>query len=412
MPAAAVHSQEPSESFAIEELNTHDAAILNRLLEELRGDLSTNESARVRVFEAVSPSVAFISTSLVHPSGQHSFPAGAGSGFVWDAEGHIVTNYHVIAGRPSGRRGNAFPRKVMLKLPAHESSVEATVVGHEADKDVAVLKIDPAALPAPLKPVTLALSSSLKVGQSVLAIGAPFGLDWSLSSGIVSALGRDIEGVGGRPIKDCIQTDAAINPGNSGGPLLDSRGNLIGMNTMIYAPAGLGGNVGVGFAVPSDTLHRVVTQLITHGSAYRPSLGVSILPDQVRLAFSRQLQRPLEGSLIAEVVPGGPAEALELAPCGPGPRGAITLGDMITGVDGVRVRSNEDLLCAIEEAEAGVPLSLTLMRGCDPERVEEVAITPVRKQALVATLDQMDAADHQRAPPTPSPKGLWWGRAE
>lgn len=392
---------------------------MTRLLDLLHdnGDLSTNEAARVRVFQDVSPSVAHISTALVQPMrDKRSFdmPVGAGSGFVWDDLGHVVTNYHVIAGRPSGRRGSAIGppnKKVMVKLPGHEEAVEASVVGHEADKDLAVLKIDPATLAAPLVPVQVASSAELKVGQSVLAIGAPFGLDWTLTSGIVSALGRDIDGAGGRPIKDCIQTDAAINPGNSGGPLLDSQGRLVGVNTMIYAPAGLGGNVGIGFAVPSDTVSRIVTQLITHGSHARPSLGVSVLPDQLRRHYARLLRRELEGAIIAEVVPGGPADALALTPwIGPDTHGGVTLGDMITGFNGAPVKSNEDLMCMVEEAKPDEPISLTVMRGCDPDRVEQVLITPVRRQTLMATLDEMDAADSRRGPPMPQPKGMWWGR--
>merc|ERR1712005_879 len=171
----------------------------------------------------------------------------------------------------------------------------------EADKDLAVLKIDPAACPVPLRPVAVAKSAELKVGQSVLAIGAPFGLDWTLTTGIVSALGRDIEGAGGRPIKDCIQTDAAINPGNSGGPLLDSQGRLLGVNTMIVAPGRMGGNVGIGFAVPSDTVTRVVRQIIAHGPNARPSLGISVLSDQVRAQYARVLNREIDGAIIAEV---------------------------------------------------------------------------------------------------------------
>jgi len=417
MPAlASDHRTGVSRSSALDALSPED---MKRLLDLLHGDLSTNETTRVRVFQTVSPSVAHISTALVQPArgnGTFDMPIGAGSGFVWDTDGHIVTNYHVVAGRPSGRRGSAIGppnKKVMVKLPGHEAAVEASVVGHEADKDLAVLKIDPASLPAPLTPVALASSSDLKVGQSVLAIGAPFGLDWTLTSGIVSALGRDIDGAGGRPIRDCIQTDAAINPGNSGGPLLDSQGRLVGINTMIYAPAGLGGNVGIGFAVPSDTVERIVTRLITHGSHARPSLGVSVLPDELRRHYARLLRRDdlEQGAMIVEVVPGGPAEALSLTPWrGPDRHGGVTLGDMITGVNGAAVKSNEDLMCAVEEAQPDEPISLTLMRGCDPARVEEVVITPVRRQALMATLDEMDAADSQRGPPTPHPKGLWWGR--
>jgi len=344
-------------------------------------DMSTSESSRVQVFESVSPSVAFITTRA------NEYPVGAGSGFIWDDDGHLVTNAHVIAGQPSWRRSSR-QRKVMVKLQGQEDSVEATVVGMEADKDIAVLKVEPADLPA-LKPITLTPSASLKVGQSVLAIGAPFGLNSTLTQGIISALGRDIDGAGGRPIRDCIQTDASINPGSSGGPLLDSRGRLVGVNTMIYAPAGLGGNVGVGFAVPSDTVRRVVTQIITHGNNARPSLGVSILPDSIRQAYSRHLERKLEGALIAEVVPGGPAEALDLAPFGVG-GGSHKLGDMITFINGSPVRKNEDLLCAVEEAEADEPIVLTLMRGCDPDRVEDVIVTPVRRQALMASFDEME----------------------
>jgi len=369
-----------------EKIESADRSELLDMLQSSR--LPKSESERVSVFESVSPSVAFISTTLTQQTwtgGTNEVPAGAGSGFVWDEEGHIVTNFHVVNGGPSGRpgRGSSLPRKVMVKLQGQEAAVEATVVGHEADKDLAVLKVDPAALSVPLRPVELAASSNLKVGQSVLAIGAPFGLDWTLTSGIVSALGRDIDGAGGRPIRDCVQTDAAINPGNSGGPLLDSRGKLVGVNTMIYAPGGLGANVGIGFAVPSDTVRRFVNQIITHGPNARPSLGVAVLPDQIRSQYSRHLRRDLDGAIIAEVVPGSPADGLNLAPCGPGPRGGILLGDMITAVNGNPVKKNEDLLCLVEESEPDEPLSLTVMRSCDPDRVEEVMITPVRRKALM-----------------------------
>jgi len=387
----------------IDEMSAEDLKRLLAMLEQHQSsDLSINESARVNVFEAVSPSVAHISTALVPTTHRGAYPVGQGSGFVWDADGHIVTNFHVIAGGPAARGGKtgALPRKVMVKLPGLEASVDATVVGHEADKDLAVLKIDPSALPTALKPISLASSAELKVGQSVLAIGAPFGLDWTLTSGIVSALGRDIDGAGGRPIRDCIQTDAAINPGNSGGPLLDSQGRLVGVNTMIYAPSGLGGNVGIGFAVPSDTVRRFVTRIITHGMNSRPSLGVSVLPDQIREEYSRHLKRTLEGALVAEVVPGSPAEAHDLAPC-IGTPGGIKLGDLITSVNGMPVRRNEDLLCAVEESEHDQPIRLTLMRGCAPDRVEEVVITPVSRQAI---LDMEGLTRSQRGPMAELPK--------
>jgi len=364
--------------------------------EQLRGLLSglpsedglaPSESDRVDVFERVSPSVAYIQTSLVQRTNPFSskvneYPMGAGSGFVWDTEGHIITNFHVVNGGPVGAgRGGSLPRKVKVKLPGCEEQLEATVVGTEPDKDLAVLKVDPSQVKH-LRPLEIGTSASLRVGQNVLAIGNPFGLDWTLTTGIVSALGRDIEGAGGRPIKDCVQTDAAINPGNSGGPLLDSRGRLVGVNTMIYAPGGIGANVGIGFAVPADTVRRVVNQIIQFGQNARPSIGVSVLPDQVRRQYSRSLGRDLEGAVVAEVVPGGPAEGLGLAPTQRQYGGMVMLGDMVIAVNGRRVKENEDLLCAVEEAEQDEPLTLTVMRNCEPSRVEELRITPVQRKAL------------------------------
>lgn len=286
----------------------------------------------------------------------------------------------------------------MVKLRGQEDAVEAQVIGTEADKDLAVLKIDPLSLQSPLQPVKLTSSAELQVGQSVLAIGAPFGLDWTLTSGIVSALGRDIGGAGGRPIRDCVQTDASINPGNSGGPLLDSRGRLVGVNTMIIS-APFGGSVGVGFAVPSDTVERIVQQIITHGPNARPSLGLNVLPDQMRQQYARFVQQEeLAGAMVAGVVPGGPAEELGLTPFALTSDWDVAPGDMITSINGRPIKRNEDLLCMVEEAEVGEPMSLTLMRGCDPARVEEVTVTPVRRQVLMASLEEMEAqASAQRS---------------
>jgi len=339
----------------------------------------------------VSPAVAFIQTSIVQQGafGQQrtEMPMGAGSGFLWDEEGHIVTNYHVVAGEPQvgkmprARNGRSLPRRVMVSLQGLADKVEARVIGTEPDKDLAVLKIDPKALPL-LRPLEIGSSADVRVGQDVLAVGNPFGLDYTLTRGIVSALGREVDGVGGRPIADCIQTDAAINPGNSGGPLLDSRGKLLGVNTMIYSPGGVGGNVGIGFAVPVDTVRRVVNQIIKYGPNARPSIGASLLDDGSRAQYSRSLRRKLEGALLAEVVPGSPADAVGLQPCERS-FGGVALGDMITAVDGKPIAKNEDLLCALEEAEQGQPLRLTVMRACDPRRVEEIDITPVARKALL-----------------------------
>merc|ERR1719378_1202689 len=182
---------------------------------------------------------------------------------------------------------------------------------------------------------------------------------------------------------------------------------------MIYAPMGaMGGNVGIGFAVPSDTVDRVVRQIVDFGPNARPSLGVSVLPDPIRRQYAAFLQRELKGAVIVSVVPDGPAAANGLTPCSPGDLpGGITLGDMITSVNGTPVTRNEDLLCAVEEAEPDQPISLTLMGNCDPERIEEMLITPVRRQALMASLDEMQAeAGAGSFVPTPTPKGMWWGR--
>jgi len=346
--------------------------------------LFRSETDRVDVFERVSPAVAYIQTSIVRPQSQFSlqqnaYPLGAGSGFVWDEHGHVITNYHVVNGGPAGRPGGELPRKVTVKLPGSDEQVDANVVGWEADKDLCVLKIDPAALP--LTPIEVGNSSSLRVGQSVLAIGNPFGLDFTLTTGIVSALGRDVDGAGGRPIKDCIQTDAAINPGNSGGPLLDSRGRLIGMNTMIYAPGGIGANVGIGFAIPVDTVARYVNQIIQYGNNARPSLGVSVLPDQIRKQYALNLRRPLDGAIIAEVVPDSPAATLKLVPC-ERQRAGVLLGDMITAVNGNPVTKNEDLLCAVEESDQDQPITITVQRNCDPAREEELEFVPVQRKSL------------------------------
>jgi len=224
--------------------------------------------------------------------------------------------------------------------------------------------------------VKLASSTGLKVGQSVLAIGAPFGLDHTLTQGIVSALGRDIDGAGGRPIRDCIQTDAAINPGNSGGPLLDSRGKLIGVNTAIYAPGG-GGNVGIGFAIPVDTVRRVVNQII-RGQG-RATLGVNVINDALRGQYAKNLRRRLDGALVHGVLADSPAERAGLRPTRRGRSGEVELGDLIVAVDGTPIRQNEDLLCAVEEAELGDVLELTVMRGCDPARVERIRIMPASR---------------------------------
>ena len=309
-----------------------------------RGDLAADERATIELFERSSPSVVFI-TSLgrraVNFFEMTEVPQGAGSGFVWDRRGHVVTNFHVIKDSDS-----------LVVTLADQSDWKATVVGTEPDKDLAVLRIG--APEAKLPPILVGTSRDLKVGQKVFAIGNPFGLDETLTTGIVSALGRTIESVNGRKIQNVIQTDAAINPGNSGGPLLDSAGRLIGVNTQIASPSGA--SAGIGFAVPSDTVNEVVPQLIAHGRVIRPRLGIS----PAREGIVRQLGVP--GVLIASVAEGSGAAKAGLRGFTRGPDGSILLGDLIVGVSGTTVASYDDLVSALEKQKIGDTVPVRIVR--------------------------------------------------
>ncbi|KAG8086461.1 hypothetical protein GUJ93_ZPchr0010g9975 [Zizania palustris] len=253
--------------------------------------LQADELATVRLFQENTPSVVYITNLAVR---QDAFtldvlevPQGSGSGFVWDKSGHIVTNFHVIRG--------ASDIRVTL---ADQSVYEAQVVGFDQDKDVAVLRIK--GPKEKLRPIPVGVSADLLVGQKVYAIGNPFGLDHTLTTGVISGLRREISSAAtGRPIQDVIQTDAAINPGNSGGPLLDSSGNLIGVNTAIYSPSGA--SSGVGFSIPVDTVGGIVDQLIKFGKVTRPILGIKFAPDQ------SVEQLGLSGVLVLDAPPSGPA---------------------------------------------------------------------------------------------------------
>jgi len=341
--------------------------------------LSENENRVVSTFTRVSPSVCFVQVSqqlqaLPFQLRALEVPAGSGSGFVWDTAGHCVTNYHVIASR------GPVPSTVKLRLQGSAESFDAEVVGVEPEKDIAVLKIKPGALPPP---IPVGTSHDLQVGQSVLAIGNPFGLDYTLTTGVVSALGRDVDGVGGRPIKGCIQTDAAINPGNSGGPLLDSRGRLIGINTAILAPSrgGQAGSIGIGFAIPVDTVRRVVSQIIRYGRVVRPSLGINVLDDAIKRSYEAQLRRKLPGVLVVEAIPDSPAQRAGLQPARF--RGAdVALGDLITHINGDPTRQVEDLLSAIEEIHVDDEVELRVLRGCDERRAEKVLVRLVSRDKL------------------------------
>jgi S1-C subfamily serine protease len=312
-----------------------------------RGELAADERATIEVFERSRDSVVFISTRQrvrdFWTRNVFSVPRGTGSGFIWDENGHVVTNYHVIE--------DASEASVRL---ADGREVKAALVGASPSHDIAVLRIGVAFKRPPAVP--LGTSHDLKVGQKVYAIGNPFGLDWTLTTGIVSALDRSLPSDGGATIEHLIQTDAAINPGNSGGPLLDSAGRLIGINTAIYSPSGT--SAGIGFAVPVDTVNRVVPQLIRHGRYIRPTIGIEI--DE---GLNQRLQRLLkiEGVVVLGVQPGSPAAAAGL-------RGSkierdqFTPGDIIVAVNGKPVASVGDLLGRLDDHRVGETVPLTLLR--------------------------------------------------
>ena len=306
--------------------------------------LGPEERRDIDVFRGASASVVFI-TSIALRRDLWSFdvmqiPQGTGSGFVWDKKGSVVTNFHVI------EAGDKF--SVTL---ADQSEWDAEVVGAAPDKDIAVLRIK---APADrLVPLTTGRSHDLLVGQKVLALGNPFGLDHSMTSGIVSALGRELKSPNGRTIRDVIQTDAAINPGNSGGPLLDSSGRLIGVNAAIYSPSGA--SAGIGFAVPVDTVKRLVPQLIEKGRAVNPGIGTRYLTD----AQAERLG--IEGVVVLSVLADSPAGRAGIEGIGRSRRGYV-VGDVITAVDGKPVKTSDDVDYAFERAGVGAPVTLNVER--------------------------------------------------
>ena len=311
-----------------------------------RGDLGEDEKATIKLFEETSPSVVFITTINLRrdffSTNIYKMPAGTGSGFIWDSDGHIVTNYHVIKG--------ADEAQITLW---DQSTWDAKLVGVEPDKDLAVLKIK-----APddrLKPIKIGESKNLLVGQKAFAIGNPFGFDQTLTTGVISALGREIESVTRRPITGVIQTNAAINPGNSGGPLLDSAYRLIGINTAIYSPTG--SYAGIGFAVPVDTINRIVPQLIDYGKVIKPGLGINIAPDSF---VSTRLNT--SGVLILNVIEGGGAEKAGLKATTQSANGKISLGDIIKKVEGKNVEDSSDLFRILDAKVVGDTVNVAVDR--------------------------------------------------
>ncbi len=313
-----------------------------------RGPLSVDERNTIAVFESVSPSVVYITTVQyvrdLFSRNVMRAPQGTGSGFIWDEQGRIITNRHVIR--------DAQAAVVTL---SDQRRFEARLVGSSAAHDIAVLQIDvPEDLPPP---IPIGSSADLRVGQGVLAIGNPFGLDHTLTTGIVSALNRTVENESGGTIDNVIQTDAAINPGNSGGPLIDSAGRLVGINTMIYSPSGA--YAGIGFAVPVDTINRVVPRLIGYGEYVRPTLGITSRDD-----ISRQLLGDdADGVLVLAVTAGSPAARAGLRATEPTANGRVALGDVIEAVDGRPVENFATLVNVLDAREFGDRITLTIRRG-------------------------------------------------
>jgi S1-C subfamily serine protease len=314
-----------------------------------RGDLTAEEKSNISIFETSKGSVVFISTLErvldVWTRNVMTVPRGTGSGFIWDDDGHVVTNLHVITG--------AAEANVRL---SDGRDYPATLVGASEAHDIAVLRIRiPSKKPAP---IPLGTSKDLRVGQKVFAIGNPFGLDWSLTTGIVSALDRSLTGDDGAVIQHLVQTDAAINPGNSGGPLLDSAGRLIGMNTAIYSPSGA--SAGVGFAVPVDTVNRVVPQIIETGHYAPPGLGIET-DELLSQAIARQLG--VIGAAVLRVPPKSSGGRAGLRGARTGPRNSIIPGDVITAVNGKKIDGVARLLALLDDYKVGETVKLTVWRS-------------------------------------------------
>ncbi|MEL7044591.1 MAG: trypsin-like peptidase domain-containing protein [Pseudomonadota bacterium] len=315
-----------------------------------------DEANSTEIFRKASPAVVYVTTTALarrrFSRNVTEIPRGSGTGFVWHDSGLIVTNFHVIAG--ANRMQVTF---------ADGSSSPAELIGRAPEKDLAVLRL----LEPPEDLVTLPLgdSTELSVGRKVLAIGNPFGLDTTLTTGVVSALGREIKAPSGRQIRGVIQTDAAINPGNSGGPLLNSLGQLVGVNTAIYSPSGA--SAGIGFAIPVNTVREVVPQLISYGRILRPIMGVELASDSWRRRYR------IEGLPIVQVFPGLPAAEAGLEGAMRNRRGEIVLGDVIVGIDDRDVRNHDDYLSIMEDHKAGDQVRVRTRRG-DEERSVEVTL--------------------------------------
>ncbi|GAB4013175.1 MAG: trypsin-like peptidase domain-containing protein [Bdellovibrio sp.] len=314
------------------------------------GALLENEKNTISIFKNSVDRVVNVSNIKIARRGGWFFdadvleiPAGQGTGFVWDDKGHIVTNYHVIAD------GDSF----LISFHNDQKQYKAKVVGAEPRKDIAVLKLEE--MPQQIIPIKVGESKTLEVGQKALAIGNPFGLDHTITEGIISALDRKIPGYGGVSITGMIQTDCSINPGNSGGPLLNSSGELIGMNTMIFSNSG--SSAGVGFAVPVSTIKQIVPDLIKYGKVVRPGLGIGILEDRVKNYFGIT-----EGLVIKYIDPKGGAHRAGLKGMGRDSRGRYHIGDIILEIDGKKVNNYDDIYLLLENYKIGDVVTVKYVR--------------------------------------------------
>ncbi len=318
----------------------------------VRGDLAEDEKSTIEIFERCSPCVVHITTSDFYLQ-QNRFslkateiPKGTGTGLIWSNDGYIVTNDHVIH--------DASRARVTLW---DRTTYDAILVGSDPDRDLAVLRIDPRG--KALVAIPIGQSANLKVGQKVFAIGSPFGLDNTLTTGVISGLGREIDTANGTTIRGVIQTDAAINPGNSGGPLLDSAGLMIGIKTAIMPPSGA--YAGSGFVVPVDTVNEVVPQLIRHGKVIRPTLGIIPFDDSIAQNMG------VQGVIIQSVLPNTSAANAGLKGSQFDPEHGIILGDLIVGIDDQRVTSVKDLFRILGTKQVGSVVDLKILRGRDEE---------------------------------------------
>ena len=314
----------------------------------MEGKLSDWEKSNIELFHAASASVAYITTEQVrfNPFQGASVAQGAGSGFIWDKAGHVVTNFHVIEGAGT----------VYVQLHAGDP-IPARVIGGAAEYDIAVVRLS--SPPPDLKPLPIGTSKMLRVGQATYAIGNPFGLSRTLTSGIVSAVERHLPTAQGREVRGVIQTDAAINPGNSGGPLLDSSGRLIGVNTAIISESG--SSAGIGFAIPVDLVNRVVPQIIKHGRAPRPGIGIAAADERVAA------QLGVRGVVVIGVARGSPADKAGIQPFDPR---SGSVGDIILSVDGTPTQTVADLASVLESAGVGKDVALKVVRGSAEREVK------------------------------------------